>query len=152
MNAANGEISRAMRNRCVEISLLESVTQKSLPLSHSFSSAPSHDVPLISSIFSKVQVLDFLSITRSCRIRSMELASTILKTYANVRQRSLTNFGDLPSLRSFLSSLRMFSNLLYRGIDPNESENKFIQITLEVEESTICQKVANEAIERMQDQ
>ena len=153
MNAANGEISRAMRNRCVEISLLESVTQKSLPLSHSFSSTPSHDdVPLISSIFSKVQVLDFLSITRSCRIRSMELASTILKTYANERQRSLTNFGDLPSLRSFLSSLRMFSNLLYRGIDPNESENKFIQISLEVEESTICHKLGNEAFERMQDQ
>ena len=152
MNATNGEISRAMRNRCVEISLLDSTMQNSLHPSCNLPNIPSHDLPIVSSIFSKAQIVDFLSIMRSARIRSIELASAIMETYANERLQSSASFEDLPCLRSFLASLRIFSGLLSRGLDPSASEQKFIQISFEVEESVIANKFATETFDTITNQ
>ena len=127
MNAVNGEISRAMRNRCVEISLLES-TMLNVPPSSS-------GTPATSPSFSKTQMVDFVSLIRSSRIRSMEVASTVLNTYANQHMLSTEIFEDLPSLRRLFSSVHILSGLLCRGVDPVVSGEKFVQLCFEVEES-----------------
>jgi len=132
MNAANGEISRAMRNRCVEISLLESTTQNSFQ--------PKNDSS-ISSSFSKVQMVDILSIMRCARIRSMEVASRIMNTYAIESTQSST-FEEPPNLRSVLESIHILPSLLCRGLDPITSGRNFMQLSFEVEESAITRDFA----------
>mgnify|MGYP003336947020 CR=1 FL=1 len=80
----------------------------------------------------------FFSLIRSARICSMELASTIIKTYANERLQSSKILEDLPCLRSVLASVHIFSGLLSRGLNPIVSGQKFMQISFEVEEPAVA--------------
>ena len=141
MSAVNGEISRAMRNRCVEISLLESTMQNSSP--------STNELPAIPRSFSKVQLVDFVSIIRSARIRSMEVASTVLNTYTNEHMLSSAIFEDLPCLRSVFSSVHILSGLLCRGLDPVVSGGKFVQLCFEVEESDVSKNFARTIVEKV---
>jgi midasin (ATPase involved in ribosome maturation) len=141
MNAVNGEISRAMRNRCVEISLLASTIQNSFQSSNGSS--------IITPTFSEIQMVDFFGIMRSARIRSMEVASAVVKTYLNERMKSSEFFEDLPSLRSVFTSVYILSGLLCRGLDPNVSGEKFLQLSFEVDESVIARDFASNIVDKI---
>jgi len=135
MNAASGEISRAMRNRCVEISLLDSAVQ--YPLQSENVTSPS---------FSKLQIVDFLSTLRCARIRSMEVASAIIN--ANVSEIiHSSSFEESPNLRSVLESVRLLPSLLCRGLDPGGSGRNFMQLSFEVEESAIAIDFASDILD-----
>lgn len=126
MNPANGEISRAMRNRCVEISLLQSARSDLFQRNSGSFSDAIHSV-------SKEEKLDFLDMLSQAGARSFQLASSLQSTYYREYAKSLQSGEELPCPRAVSRGMSMVSALLCRGVSGRTALETFFQIACEVE-------------------
>lgn len=120
MDPSNGEISRAMRNRCVEISLLKSHVQSSLE----------EHGPVVP----KTEYIDFLGILQGMGTRSYQLASAIIDNYADEHNESSSAFRESPCARRCFSSVKMMRCLLSRGLHARVVVNSYMQLSYETVE------------------
>ena len=139
MDPANGEISRAMRNRCVEIALLPGlVDSNSLLLGQTLT-------PMLS--LSKTSVVDMIGQLQSAGIRSLSLASGVIENYVSEYLHSSSGIEETPSCRNVIGSLRAFSELLARGVRPVIAVERFMQISYEMDESEILAAATSRILE-----
>ncbi|KAL3924831.1 MAG: hypothetical protein SGILL_000803 [Bacillariaceae sp.] len=115
MDPSNGEISRAMRNRCVEISLLQSRPSKLN--------------------FPKIETADMLSQLRNSGIRTLEVAKGMVQMYLDEATEASDNLQDVPFSQCILDSGKILSSLLIRGIGFADSIEKLGQLSYEREEA-----------------
>lgn len=123
MDQGNGEVSRAMRNRCVEIALLKSRVLS--PLEGYVPAVP------------KTDIVDFLCFLQENGVRSFQLASSILENFSSEHSESSISFGVTPCARRSFSSVKMMVGLLSRGIDVGVAVQNFLQFSYELHEETL---------------
>jgi hypothetical protein len=126
MNPIHGEVSRAMRNRCVEIFLLQPIGEGE-PVS-----GPSSK--LLSSMTSPAAAVDSLGILWRGGIRSAETATALVKAYIAEHKKSNLQGGETPCIQGMHSSSRMLSTLLTLGISGKIALQKLLQLSLEIDE------------------
>lgn len=132
MNASNGEISRAMRNRCVEVSLLEQP------------GAFDDSTP------SKLQTVDVFNCVRVAGVRSLSLASKISTSYAAQCRESCRALEDFPCLRSVAETARVVSGMLVCGVSGPMALQTFTQLAFEVfEEGATLQNLIGDESARL---
>ena len=128
MNPANGEISRAMRNRCVEISLLQPTNAGSV-------SDAERTGTTTSKIMAQDAVVDSLNVLWRGGVRSYELAAAFLQSHLDQLQKSVSTGEEPPCISGMHGSSMMLSSLLARGISGNAALRNLLQLFLEIEES-----------------
>ena len=139
MNPSHGEISRAMRNRCVEISLLRPIGEKTAENDIAFAK--------LSSVVTEEAAIDTLGLLWRGGIRLSEMGVALLETYANELDQSLKSSEEPPSVRGILGSSLMLSTLLSRGISGQTCLSKLLQLLFEIEEPEASSYVLNERFE-----
>jgi midasin (ATPase involved in ribosome maturation) len=126
MNPIHGEVSRAMRNRCVEIFLLQPIGEGE-PVS-----GPSSK--LLSSMTTAAAAVDSLGILWRGGIRSAETAAALVKAYIAEHKNSNAQGGETPCIQGMHGSSRMLSTLLSLGISGKIALQKLLQLALEIDE------------------
>jgi hypothetical protein len=128
MNPANGEISRAMRNRCVEISLLQPINAVSVSDAECAGTK-------ISRIMAQDAVVDSLNVLWRGGIRSYQLAAAFLQSHLDQHHKSVSTGEEPPCISGMHGSSMMLSSLLARGMSGNAALRNLLQLFLEIEES-----------------
>lgn len=118
MNPANGEISRAMRNRCVEIYL---------PSTFELANRNKTSEAKLSQ-GSRVDLMGSLSKEGA---RTLNLANRIIEAHVREQTEANERGGEGPCFRNLTSSVGMMSSLLLRGVDSNDVLNLFHKIAHE---------------------
>lgn len=136
MNPANGEISRAMRNRCVEISLLQ-------PIKTDVSQGKDIERPGVAATMTKGEKIDFLGGLRHAGARSLQLASALLHTHTDQHAKSIIAGEEPPCLRSVSGSVSMLTGLLMRGLSGDTAMRSCLQLSYEIEEEAALQLLTN---------
>ncbi|KAG7342074.1 cobaltochelatase [Nitzschia inconspicua] len=113
MNPSHGEISRAMRNRCVEISLVE----------NALGTLPNGSREL--------RMMDMLGQLRGVGVRTLDTASKLIEIYSEEQALSLEKIQEPPNVQSFLDSGRLMSASLSRGTDCFTLSRLLLQVTYE---------------------
>ena len=98
---SHGEVSRAMRNRCIEVCIMP----------------PAFDDCGTSREFNsdQVKIIDALTGLFDCDIRSYDVAQYMVTTHRSDCKQSLMYHEDVPTMKSLKGWGNMFSSLLKRG-------------------------------------
>jgi MoxR-like ATPase len=143
MDPVNGEVSRAMRNRCVEIAMLESTAPQG-------STDPEKITGRLT--MTNHEKIDCLGMLQHEGIRSIELASLILSTYANEKRASSASGEEHPCLSEVVKSSSILSGLVSRGVLGSVALRQFLQLSFQVGEETVIRHLAQRRLKssRMQ--
>ena len=125
MNPANGEISRAMRNRCVEISLLQSMKTNNSAVMLEKRQGSSMD---------KEEKLDFFGALHLAGARSLQLASGLLEAHFHEYKMATKNGEELPYLQGMAGAVSTLAGLLCQGLSGKNAIYKYLQLFYEIEE------------------
>lgn len=109
MDPDNGEISRAMRNRCVEISFLPPSTYLS-PL------GAKGELLLVDKPF-----IDSIDISWRAGLRSSRLTEILLENYCSLSEDALSSGFEPPCIRVIAGSALLLSCLLKHGLSSNNT-------------------------------
>ena len=125
MDPSHGEISRAMRNRCAEISLLQTIDWSSRNENKFDASNP------FKAIADDVLV-DWMNAFWRGGTRSCELTFAILQTHLDQLRESVLGGGEPPCQRNLLNSSKLLSSLLSQGQLGDSMLSRFLRLFLEV--------------------
>ncbi len=123
MDAANGEVSRAMRNRCVELYFPRLLVSE----------------PGEFTIQKETRV-DFLGILHTSGVRSLDLASTIIRSHHEEQRASIGSTEEVCCTRGMVLSTSMAVSMLSRGISGGSVLLDFLQVGYELEEHQAVQR------------
>ncbi len=130
MNPENGEISRAMRNRCVEISLLSSCVGDA-------------------SAFSPKALVDRQDALFATGIRSMRLATFMLELHKAEITRASCGGADVPSSKHIREWGRLAKGLYSRGLDAHFSLQTSCRLAYEFSKEQLRVSVPRSEIQQM---
>eukprot|EP00980_Cylindrotheca_fusiformis_P010227 scaffold2271_cov130-Cylindrotheca_fusiformis.AAC.22 len=125
MNPSNGEISRAMRNRCVEVALVQSTSNDRFRASADSSEA-------IRTVSDEEKV-DFLDMLTRAGARSFQLASSLQVLHYQEYDTSIKSGEEPPCLRGVSGGMSILKALLSRGISGNTAILCSTQVAFEIE-------------------
>ena len=129
MNPLHGEISRAMRNRCVEVAMLSTVKNDQAD-----AGALHGDGSNIFDIFNQDVILDSLSVTRAGGLRSFQQSACLLRSFVRENDVSKKHGLELPCISNISSSALLFAGLAARGLPAEECLSSMLQLGMEITE------------------
>ena len=115
MNPEHGEISRAMRNRCVEISLISSSVKGGLPVS-------------------PIEVVDGQDLLFATGVRSMQLSTSMTDIHRSEFDRASDGASEAPSTKALRECAKLFNGLYTRGLGFQHSLTKSYRLSYEAGE------------------
>jgi midasin len=139
MNPMYGEISRAMRNRCVEIAMLPPVQNLDRDAAHSASTSSILD------IFNQDAILDSLSVSRRGGLRSFHLVTFLIDSFVNEKRVSEMHGAESPCISTISALATLTTDLLARGIPGTTSILTAVQLSMEVTADQACRYRDNDS-------
>ena len=124
MDSINGEVSRAMRNRCVEVSIS--------PQSNKEIEAAQHRLTT-----SNQEKIDCLGLLQREGVRSTELATLILSFHSDERRISCSSGEEPPCLSEAIKSSSILKGLTLQGISGIDAMRHFLQLSFQVDEESV---------------
>eukprot|EP00934_Nitzschia_sp_Nitz4_P000670 Nitzschia sp. Nitz4//scaffold122_size67431//7852//24798//NITZ4_006082-RA/size67431-snap-gene-0.19-mRNA-1//1//CDS//3329534394//670//frame0 len=117
MDAAQGEVSRAMRNRCIEIFFPTQV-----------------DCPLVADTQVSLRpsnIADVLGLLHSKGLRVFEIANLVSSLHVEECQKMAYRAAESPSIRAVAQAIGMATSMLSMGISGSQVLADFIQLAFE---------------------
>lgn len=128
MDAGNGEVSRAMRNRCIELFFQSPVGSAQFD----------HDGSYSVSGETRVDLLGVMHMNGS---RSFDVASSAIQMHLQEVGHSIDIGEEIPCVRNAASSIAMLSSLLCRGISGRQTMVDYLLAGYEVKTSAVSHRL-----------
>ncbi|CAJ1949588.1 unnamed protein product [Cylindrotheca closterium] len=141
MNPTCGEISRAMRNRCVEISLLQ--------LLHSTPQWDGNDDNIPAGTATNAAKVDILEILNGSGAKTLELATSIMSSHLVEHYDAIKSGEEPPCLRSVSGATSMLAGQVSRGVNANEALAHCIHLSFEKEATDTLEHIKNDYYEKI---